>query len=73
MLTTVPFPSLRLGRLLTLHPTLDSSASLIRGHVVQQLKPELESGTFLMGQQLFQIKMVLQHFIETEEIMEQST
>ena len=72
MLTTVSFPSLRLGRL-TLRPTLDSSASLIGGHVVQLMKAELESGTFLVGQDQLQDKVMLQHSIETEEMMELST
>jgi hypothetical protein len=54
-----------------LHPTLDSSASLTGCHVVG-LKAELESGSFLMGQ-LFQLKVWLHHFTETEEMMEQST
>jgi hypothetical protein len=70
MLTTVSFPSLILGRL-PLHPTLDSSASLTRGHVVG-LKAELESGTFLTGQ-LFQGEILLRYFIDPEETMEQST
>ena len=71
MLTTVPSRSLRLGRL-TLHQTLDSSASLTKGHVVQIDQTDLENGSFLMGQ-LFQLKVWLQHFTETEEMMEQST
>ena len=68
MLTTVSFPSLRLG----LHPILDYSVSLIRGHVARPVKTELESGNFLMVQILAsQVPLLL--FIETEEIMEQST
>ena len=72
MLTTASLASLRLGRLSLPHPTLDSSASLIGGHVAFGLKLELESGTFLMGQHFHQY-VVLVHFIETEEMMEQST
>ena len=72
MLTTVPFPSLRLGRLLV-HPTLESSASLTGGHVVPLQQTELGSGTFLVGQQLFQDKVLMHHSIEPEEMMDQST
>ena len=72
MLTTVSLPSPRLGRLSLPHPTLDSSASLIGGHVAISLKVELESGTFPMGQQ-FHLSVELVHFIETGEMMEQST
>ena len=48
MLTAVPFPSLKLEKLIP-HPILDSSASLIGCHVVHHLRAELESGTFLIG------------------------
>ena len=72
MLTTVPYKSLRLERLI-LHPTLDSSVSLTGCHVVPLLQTDLESGTFLMGEQVFQLKVWLQHFTEAEEMMEQST
>ena len=54
-----------------IYPTLDSSASLIGGHVVRLHQTELESGTFLMGQ-LFQLKVELNHFTEPGEMMEQS-
>ena len=70
MLITMTFSSLRLDRLI-LHPTMDSNVSLIGYHVVG-LKAELENGIFLMGQ-LFQLKVGLQHFTETEEMMEQLT
>ena len=54
MLTTMSFPSLRLG----LHPTLDFSASLTGCRVVQE--PRLDSGIFLMGH-MFQCKAMLPH------------
>ena len=68
ILTTVSFPSLRLGRVIR----QDSSASLTGGHVVGLHQTELESGTILTGQQLFQLKAVLHHSIEPEEMMGQS-
>ena len=49
ILTTVSFPSLRLGRLIQ----QDSSVSLTGCHVVRLHQTELESGTFPVGQQLF--------------------
>ena len=66
-------PITEIGRLIIVHPTLHSSASLTGCHVVQLHQTELDIGTFLMGQQLFHYKAVLQHFIETGEIVEQST
>ena len=68
ILTTVSFQSLRLGRLIQ----QDSSASLTGCHVVGLHQTELESGTFLIGLQLFQLKAVLHHSIEPEEMMVQS-
>ena len=75
MLTTVSFPSLRLGKLIltqTKTRNSDSSVSLTGGHAVQLYQPDLESGTFLMGQHQFQNKVLMHHSIETEEMMEQS-
>ena len=53
--------------------TMDSSASLTGYHVVGLLVARLESGSSLMGQ-WYQDKVLLQHFIEAEDVMmEQST
>ena len=75
MLTTAIFTSLKLGRPFTIYQilTLDSNASLTVVHVVSLHQTDLENGTFLVEQQLFQSKVRLHHFIETEEMMEQST
>ena len=67
MLTTVSFPSLRLG----LHPTMDFSVSLIGCHVVHLHRTDMDSDSFLM-EVLFQFKVWLRHFTEPEEMMEQS-
>ena len=72
MLTIVSFSSLRLERLILAQAKIrDSSASLIGGHVVQLYQTDLDSGTFPMGHK-FHHNLVL-HFIEPEEMMEQST
>ena len=44
MLTTVSFPSLRLG----MHPTMDFSVSLIGCHVVHLHQTDMDCGSFLM-------------------------
>ena len=77
MLTTVPSRSLRLGRLTLLchHlqiQTMDSSASLIGCHVVQFSQTDLDSGNSPI-RQILESLVPLHHFIETEEMMEQST
>ena len=54
-----------------LHQTMDSSASLTGGHVVQLT--DMENGSSLTMVEWFQYKEVLQHSTETEEMMEQST
>ena len=54
MLTTAIFTLLKLGRLITIQ-TMGSSASLTGGHVVILDHTDLESGTFLVERQLFQL------------------
>ena len=50
---------------------MDSSASLTGGHVVHH--PDMESGSSLIMEEWFQIVFLLQHFTETEVMMEQLT
>ena len=52
---------------------MDSSASLTGGRVVQIHSTDMESGSSLMMEEWFQIKLVLHHSTETEVMMEQST
>ena len=74
MLTTVSFPSLRLDRLIAIchHQTMDSSASLTGCHVVLLYQTDLDGGNSPIRQMLESL-VALHHFIETEEMMEQST